>query len=408
MKTLYFDCFAGASGDMILGALVGAGVEARHLLEQLSLLGLQGYEVEFGTVDRSGISAVKADVRVPHEHAHRHLSDILKIINASGLGDGVKDRAARIFTRLAEAEARVHNVALERVHFHEVGAMDAIIDVVGACIGFEALGIERFVSSPLHVGSGMVEMAHGRFPVPPPAVAELLRDAPVYSTEVTGELVTPTGAAIISTVASLYSQLPQMKVERVAYGAGSRDYPRFPNALRVIVGESVAEEVESDSLSASQLEVERLVMLETNIDDMTPQRFGYLMERALESGALDCFFTPVQMKKNRPGVLVSILCRSAEREKLCALLFTETTTLGVRETEVKRRALNREVISVETRFGAIDVKVARLDGRVMNEMPEYEQCMAAALRARVAFSVVEEEVRKQFAAMKSEKGEGSN
>jgi uncharacterized protein (TIGR00299 family) protein len=405
MRTLYFDCFAGASGDMILGALVGAGVEARHLLEQLSRLGVQGYEVEFGTADRSGISATRAVVRIPHEHAHRHLGDILKIIYDSGLSDGVKNRAARIFSRLAEAEARVHNQPVERIHFHEVGAMDAIIDVVGACIGFEALGIERFVSSALHVGSGMVEMAHGRFPVPPPAVTELLKDAPVYSSDITGELVTPTGAAIISTVASEYGHLPKMKIERASYGAGSRDYPRFPNALRLIVGESEAEEVKGGSGVAAEPVEERLIMLETNIDDMTAQRFGYLMERALETGALDCFFTPVQMKKNRPGVLVSILCRPAEREKLCGLLFAETTTLGVRETEVKRHALAREAVSVETRYGAIDVKVARLDGRVMNEMPEYEQCIAAARRANVSLGAVEEEVRARLSAMKSEKGE---
>jgi uncharacterized protein (TIGR00299 family) protein len=405
MKTLYFDCFAGASGDMILGALLGAGLEERHLLEQLSLLGLEGYEVEAGTVDRSGISATRATVRVPHEHAHRHLGDILKIIYDSGLSERVKTGAARIFSRLAEAEARVHNLPVERIHFHEVGAMDAIIDVVGACVGFEALGIERFASSALHVGSGMVEMAHGRFPVPPPAVAELLKDAPIYSSDIMGELVTPTGAAIISTVASGYGPLPKMKVERVSYGAGSRDYPRFPNALRIIIGDSEAEEAASDANPAYQPAEERLVMLETNIDDMAAQRFGYLMERAFELGALDCFFTPVQMKKNRPGVLVSILCELEARDKLSEMLFTETTTLGVREVEVKRRALEREVVKVETRYGTIDVKVAHLNGQVINEMPEYEQCLAAARRAGVGLSVVEDEVRVVLAAMKAAKGE---
>lgn len=389
---------------MILGALVGLGVEERHLAEQLSLLGVKGYEVEFGVADRSGISCTRASVRVPHEHAHRHLSDILKIIYESRLSDTVKERAALIFSRLAEAEARVHNMPVERIHFHEVGAMDAIIDVVGACIGFDALGIERFVSSALHVGSGMVEMAHGRFPVPPPAVAELLKDAPVYSSDITGELVTPTGAAIISTVAKEYGALPTMKIERVAYGAGSRDYEKFPNALRLMLGESEAVG-ERLSAAAHQPAEERLVMLETNIDDMTAQRFGYLMERALEMGALDCFFTPVQMKKNRPGVLVQILCRPEESRKLRELLFSETTTLGVRETEVKRWALEREVLSVETRYGAIDVKVAHLDGKIMNEMPEYEQCLEAARRAGVTISVVETEVRAALSAMKAAKGD---
>lgn len=399
MRTLYFDCFAGASGDMILGALVGAGADERHLIEQLALLGVHGYEIEFNRADRSGISATRATVRVPHEHAHRHLSDILKIINDSGLSDGVKERAARIFSRLAEAEARVHNLAVERIHFHEVGAMDAIIDVVGACVCFEALSIERFVSSPLHVGSGTVEMAHGRFPVPPPAVTELLRDAPVYASEITGELVTPTGAAIISTVASRYGQLPKMKIERTGYGAGSRDYPKFPNALRVIIGESEAVEIDTARLALPA--EEQLVMLETNIDDMSPQRFGYLMERAFELGALDCFFTPAQMKKNRPGVLISILCRPELQAKLTGMLFAETTTIGVRSTEVKRLALEREVVKVETQYGAIDVKVARLDGRVMNEMPEYEQCLAAARRAQVSLSTVEDEVRASLAVMKA-------
>lgn len=407
MKTLYFDCFAGASGDMILGALVGAGLDERHLREQLSLLAVQGYELAFDHVDRSGISAMKAMVRVPHEHAHRHLSDILKIIHDSGLSAGVKERASHIFSRLAEAEARVHNVPVERIHFHEVGALDAIIDVVGACIGFEALGIERFISSPLHVGSGMVEMAHGRFPVPPPAVAELLKDAPVYSSDIVGELVTPTGAAIISTVTSSYGPLPKMKIERSAYGAGTREYERFPNALRVIIGESIATYASHDASRAHQPTEERLLMIETNIDDMSPQGFGYLMERAFELGALDCFFTPVQMKKNRPGVLISILCQPEESEELSHLLFAETTTLGVREYEVKRCALERHVISVETRYGVIDVKVAHLNGRIVNEMPEYEQCLAAARQAAVSLSMVENEVRISLAAMRDKPGEGS-
>jgi uncharacterized protein (TIGR00299 family) protein len=384
MKTLYFDCFAGASGDMILGALVGVGVEPRALLENLSLLGVEGYEVGFETVDRSGISATRAMVRTRHEHAHRHLGDILKIIYDSRLSDKVKDRAARIFSRLAEAEARVHNVPVEQIHFHEVGALDAIIDVVGAAIGFDLLGVERFASSALHVGSGIVEMAHGRFPVPPPAVAELLKDAPVYSTDIVGELVTPTGAAIISSVCDEFGKLPLMKIERTGYGAGSREYENFPNALRLILGDD----------EKHAIEAERLLMIETNIDDMSPQFFGYLMDKAFELGALDCYFTPVQMKKNRPAVLVSILCQTNQREAMQNLLFSETTTLGVRSYEVERRALERETVRVETPYGQIDVKVASINGRVVNQMPEYEQCRAAAERAGVALRVVEAEAVK--------------
>jgi uncharacterized protein (TIGR00299 family) protein len=307
------------------------------------------------------------------------------------LSDAVKARASRIFERLGEAEARVHNVPVEQIHFHEVGALDAIVDVVGACIGFELLGIEAFISSPLHVGSGMVEMAHGRFPVPPPAVVELLRDAPVYATDIEGELVTPTGAAIISTVcAAGFGSLPSMRLAASGYGAGTREYKDFPNVLRVMIGETAA---------AARETTEKLFMIETNLDDAPPQTVGYAMERAFALGALDCFLAPVQMKKNRPGVVFSILCRAAEREALTRLLFAETTTLGVRSYEVERRALAREFVRVETVFGAINVKVARRgDGGASNVAPEYEDCRAAALRAGVPLRTVEEAARAAFDA----------
>lgn len=379
MKTLYFDCFAGASGDMILGAMIAAGVEPQVLLAQLSLLNVQGYSIEFQTVDRSGISATYARVQVPPEHAPRYLRDILKIIHDSKLPDGVKDRAGKVFSRLAEAEARVHNEPVERVHFHEVGALDAIIDVVGAAICFDLAGIERFACSPLHVGSGSVEMDHGRFPVPPPAVVELLRGAPIYSTEIKGELVTPTGAAIIATVCSEYGPLPNMELQRTGYGAGTRQYEKFPNVLRVLIGETEVDPANE----------EQLWMIETNVDDMSPQIFGHVMEQALEMGALDCYFTSIQMKKDRPGVLLSVLCRAEDKESLSEMLFAETTTLGVRSYEVQRRALEREIVRVETQYGPIDVKVARLNGHVVNEMPEYEQCRAAARKASVPLRVVE-------------------
>ena len=390
MKTLYFDCFAGASGDMILGAMVAAGVDSRVLREQLSLLGVEGFSVDFETVNRSGLSAIYARVKAAHEHTHRHLADILKIIFASGLSEGVKQRAAKIFGRLAEAEARVHNEPVDHVHFHEVGALDAIVDVVGASICFELLAVDRFVCSPLHVGNGTVEMAHGRFPVPPPAVTELLKGVPFYSTEIAGELLTPTGAAIITTVADEYGAIPQMIVEQVGYGAGTREYDKFPNVLRVLLGET-----ESHTTAD-----ERLWMIETNIDDLSPQIIGHVMDRVFELGALDCYFTPVQMKKNRPGVLLSILCGKPEKEAVMRLLFTETTTLGVRSYEVDRRALERNIVSVETQYGPIDVKVAHLNGRIVNEMPEFEQCRRAAKNADVPLRVVEEAVRLALAQMK--------
>ena len=383
MKTLYFDCFAGASGDMILGAMVGAGVDPNFLREQLSLLRVTGFSVDFETVDRSGLSATYARVETAHEHSHRSIADIKQIIHGSDLSDAVKQRAVQIFTRLAEAEARVHNEPVDHVHFHEVGALDAIVDVVGAAICFDALKIERFVSSPLHVGSGMVKMAHGQFPIPPPAVTELLKGVPFYATEIKGELLTPTGAAIITTVCSDYGPIPQMKTAATGYGAGTREYQDFPNVLRVLLGET-------DAQTATD---ERCWMLETNIDDASPQIIGHVMDRVLALGALDCFFTPVQMKKNRPGVLLSVLCKDAEKEAVMKLLFTETTTLGVRSYEVARRALQRSIVRVETQYGPIDVKVAHLDGRVVNEMPEFEQCREAAAKANVPVKIVEDAAR---------------
>lgn len=388
MRTLYFDCAAGASGDMILGALVGAGADPHQLIDQLKLLGVENYQVSFSQVDRCNLSATRATVEIGPEHSHRHLADLLKIIDDSQLNTSVKDRASRVFSLLAEAESEVHNVPVERIHFHEVGALDAIIDIVGACVGFELLGIERFVCSPLHVGSGTVEIAHGRFPVPPPAVLSLLRDAPIYSTEVKGELVTPTGAAIIKALTQEFGPLPPMLVSSVGYGAGAREYKDFPNALRVVIGETTDVPVE---------DVERLVMLETNIDDMSSQVFGYVMDKAFELGALDCYFTPVQMKKNRPGTLVSILCEPARQTTLCEMLLVETTTLGVRSYEVDRVALQRAIVTVETPYGAIDIKEASIDGRLLRAMPEYEQCRKAAQEAGATLHEVEQSALKAHA-----------
>jgi hypothetical protein len=387
MKTLYFDCFAGASGNMILGSMIAAGVDPNIFKQQLSLLGVQVYAINFQTVDRAGISATYARVHTAHEHAHRHLPDILKMIYGSKLSDGVKERAAKIFSRLAEAEARVHNEPIEHVHFHEVGALDAIIDVVGAAICFELLEIMRFVCSPLQVGSGIIEMDHGRFPVPPPAVAELLKGAPFYSTDIVGELVTPTGAAIITTLCNEFGPIPKIRLEQTGYGAGTREYERFPNVLRVLVGEDYS------SISAE----ERLWMIETNMDDVSPKILGHVMERAFELDALDCYFTSVQMKKNRPGILLSVLCRDERRTMLGEMLFAETTTLGIRAYQVERRALERKIVRVETRYGPIDVKVAQLDGHIVKEMPEYEQCRQAARDANVPLRVVEEAARAAFA-----------
>jgi uncharacterized protein (TIGR00299 family) protein len=307
------------------------------------------------------------------------LKDIINIIEGSTLSEGVKSRSRSIFQRLADAEAKVHGIDIGKVHFHEVGALDAIVDVVGACIGFELLGIDHFACSKIHVGSGFVDMAHGKFPVPPPAVTELLNGLPIYSTEITGELITPTGAAIISTVCSSYGAIPEIVVEAAGYGAGTRVYEKFPNAIRLVIGRS-----DAGSLPVS----EQVILLETNIDDASPQVLGFVMDRAFDLGALDCWFTPIQMKKNRPATMLSVLCDGERAAALTEMIYAETTTLGVRVTETKRDCLEREMVRAKTPYGEIDVKVARYRGRVINAMPEYDQVKRIALKSGAAFRTV--------------------
>jgi pyridinium-3,5-bisthiocarboxylic acid mononucleotide nickel chelatase len=401
MKTLYFDCFAGASGNMILGALVALGVDKNELIEALKRLDIADFEIEFTTKDKSGISAIHAEVKVPHEHAHRHLHTIEKIINDSRLDDSVKTRAIKIFTKLANAEAKVHGIGVQKVHFHEVGAMDAIIDVVGCCIGFEMLGIEKFVCSKIHVGSGFVKMAHGKFPVPPPAVAEILQNAPIYSTEIEGELITPTGAAIIATVCEEFGQIPEMTIEKTAYGAGTRDYEDFPNALRLISGETENQlritnyELRGNSDHRS-LTTDHFTLIETNIDDLSPEILGFVMERAFDSGCLDCWFTPIQMKKNRPATLVSILCEAEKVDVFKELLFTETSTLGVRVSRIERECLNREKVKMQTEFGEIDVKIAKFGDKIVNIKPEYDQMREIAVKSKIPLREIEQRISREI------------
>lgn len=389
MRTLYFDCFAGASGDMILGGLLALGVGRNELQAELDKLGLPDVAIEVEVVDRSGISATHVRVNAPDQKAHRHLSEIVRIIGSSKLSQEVKSRSVEIFTRLARAEAKVHGIEIDAVHFHEVGALDAIVDVVGACICFEKLGIERFACSKIHVGSGFIVMEHGKYPVPPPAVAELLSGFAIYSTEIEGELVTPTGAAIISTLCDSYGHLPDVIPEKTGYGAGSREYSGFPNTLRLLL----AETTESDAIAPP---TDRLVLIETNLDDISPQILGFVMERAFDLGALDCWFTPIQMKKNRPGTMLSILCAQEKREEMSALLYRETTTLGIRLRSVERDCISREIATVETSHGKVDVKLARRNGRITNVMPEYEHVRRIALETGLPLRRVQAEVIAEF------------
>jgi uncharacterized protein (TIGR00299 family) protein len=369
MKLAYFDCFSGISGDMTLGALVDAGASVDALRVELEKLPVEGWQIGAEKVRKGAIAATFVRVEVTgSQHHHRHLRDILMFIEQAPLAPRVRERAAAIFRRLGEAEARIHGVPIEKVHFHEVGAVDAIVDIVGACVGLELLGIEAVYGSAVNVGGGIVATAHGTLPVPAPASVELLRGAPTYSSGIEKELTTPTGAAILSTLAAGIGAQPPMRVAAVGYGAGSWDLPGQANVLRVMIGEA-AEAGAGD---------ETLTMLETNLDDITPELVGWVTEQALAAGALDVFTTPAQMKKNRPGVQLSVLCAAEAADRLTELLFRETTTLGVRSYAVRRRALERAQERVETPWGAVAMKVARLDGAVLNAAPEYEDCARVA------------------------------
>ncbi|HET9011210.1 MAG TPA: nickel pincer cofactor biosynthesis protein LarC [Gemmatimonadaceae bacterium] len=374
-KVLYFDCYAGVSGDMLLGGLIDAGVPIEELQRALGSLGLEeGFRIDAERVLRAGVSATKFKVVAPGSppgsHPHRHVSGIEKHVRRSALSPAAQDRAIALFRTLAEVEAAIHQMPIEKVQLHEVGALDSIIDIVGAVRALEFLGIDDIVSSPLNVGSGTVECAHGTFPVPAPATARLLTGVPVYANGPSLELVTPTGALLVTAYARSYEALPEMVIERIGYGAGDRDPRGFSNTLRVLVGERVA--------GWHERRHQPVVEIRCEIDDMNPQIFGSLMDRLLDAGALDVFYAPVQMKKNRPGTLVTVLCAPAARERLVAIMFRETTTIGVRWQEMSRECLDRAIEAVQTPLGEIRFKVARRDGRVVNAVPEYEDCLRIA------------------------------
>ena len=374
MKLAYLDCSSGISGDMFLAALLDAGVELDRLRKELAKIDLGPYEFTQSRVMRKGLAANQVEIVVPDKQPHRHLSHIEKLIGPAALDDAVKQRALQVFRRLGEAEAKLHDQPIEKIHFHEVGAVDAILDIVGGCLGLAMLGNPELVCSPLNVGGGRVEAAHGTLPVPAPATAELLKGIPVYSSGVEGELVTPTGAALVSTLATSFGPLPAMKVERIGYGAGARDFPTHPNIARLMLGRK-AEGAGTASGGAGD---ETVLVIEANIDDMSPQLYGYFAEKALTAGALDVTCAPVQMKKNRPGVLVSVLARPELENVLTRLLFVETTTIGVRITPARRKVLDREMVTVETGYGEVRMKVARLEGKIVNAAPEFEDCRRLA------------------------------
>ena len=440
MRIAYLECFSGISGDMFLGALVDAGVRPQLLEDTVAALAV-GAKLQITRVIRSGISATKVDVWVDgekdmpreeywakqdaahthshdhphghdhdhgnhehaagdgssvetsaphrHDHVHRGLKEIRKIISSASISESAKKTAISIFEALGAAEAKIHNAAVEEIHFHEVGSVDAIVDIVCAAVGAEALRVEEIICSSLNVGGGTVKCAHGNFPVPAPATVELLKDAPVYSSGVQAELVTPTGAAIAKTLVRRFGSFPEMNIEKSGYGAGSRDFPGHPNVMRLVVGEAA-------STLAAKTSSEMITVLEANLDDLNPQVFGYVMDRLLEEGALDAFGMPVQMKKNRPGTLLTVLCKPEDASKLTQLIFTETTTLGVRRRAEVRQALARRWETVRTPWGEVRMKIASMNGTVTNYAPEYEDCRRIAAEHHVPLKTVIQEAARAY------------
>jgi len=368
-RLAYLDCASGISGDMTLGALVDAGVALDEISRAIDSLGLIGLKLSATEVRRHSLRATKIHVDCPPEDKHRHLHHIVEMIDRSSLTDRQRATARDVFTRLAEAEARVHGTTIEKVHFHEVGAADSIADIVGAVVGFDLLGVERIVGSPVAVGSGKVTIAHGTVSVPAPATAELLRGIPIASSDVPMELATPTGAALLKVMAQGFGSMPSITIDRIGYGAGTRDVPGSANVLRLIVGQAPSDSLDTPS---------DVCMVETNLDDESPEVIGYCVSKLWDAGALDVYTTPIQMKKDRPGVKLSVVCRESEAPTIEHLILRETSTLGVRRWPVGRQVLPREPHTVETPWGPVQGKLARLPDGTQRFAPEYDDCRRIA------------------------------
>lgn len=395
----YFDIFSGISGNMILGALVDAGLPLEDLKKELSKLKLDDeYEIISKKVLKNGISGTYVDVQLKehhheenhhhhhHHHHHRSLSDIYEIIDKSDLDNDVKAKSKEIFLKLAKAESKMHGVGIEEVHFHEVGAVDAIVDIVGSVVGLKLLGVERVKASPVHVGRGFVRSAHGKIPVPAPATMELLEGVPVYSIGIESELTTPTGAAIITTIAEEFGPRPYMLITKTSYGAGTRDL-EIPNLLRINFGRFIESNLNSDFVN----------VIETNIDDMNPEFYDVVMEKLFKAGALDVYLTPVQMKKNRPGSLLTILCSDEKTEKIVNVVLKETTTLGLRILKrVQRYFLKREIKEIDTEWGKVRIKIAKSGDEIVNIAPEYEDCKKISIENNIPIKEVYNKVLSKF------------
>ncbi|TET94296.1 nickel pincer cofactor biosynthesis protein LarC [Candidatus Aerophobetes bacterium] len=381
MRAAYFDCFSGISGDMVLGALVDLGWPVEELKRELDKLDLFGYRIEAKKVAKRGIFSTQIKIRATEEKKERTLEDILSILDKSKLEEKIKERSRAIFTKIASVEAKIHGKDVQKIHFHELGGLDTIIDVVGAVAGMNYLGVEKVYSSPLPLGKGFVKCSHGILPVPAPATLELLKEVPVYGSDIEAELVTPTGAAIISNLAENFGQMPPMKIEHIGYGAGQRDLP-IPNLLRVSIG-VIRKAYEEDVVS----------LIQTNIDDMNPELYEHIVDRLFHEGALDVFLTPIQMKRTRPATMLSVIADEEKMEKMLEIIFDETTTLGIRISKIKRRKLNRENRKVSTKYGKIEVKIGKHDGVVKNISPSYEECRKIATHLKIPLKKVYQEAK---------------
>ncbi|MGD8262839.1 MAG: nickel pincer cofactor biosynthesis protein LarC [Desulfobacterales bacterium] len=380
----YFDCFSGISGDMTLGSLVDLGVPVSYLEEQLSRIPLTGFSISVTSVHRSGIHARRVSVDVSDNKTHRNFAEIRSMIASSALPEEVKATSLKVFERLAEAEGRIHNCLPEEVHFHEVGGVDAIVDIVGMALCLKYLDITDVIASRIPLGKGFVECRHGTLPIPAPATLAILKGIPVYGTDIPHELVTPTGAAIITSLAQSFCPMPRMVIQRIGYGAGLRKFENQPNLLRVILG--------TTSENRNEISEDRILILECCIDDMNPEVFGFLMDRLLEEGALDVYWIPVYMKKNRPGTMLQVLCKDEYRETLIYRIFSETTSLGIRFYETNRRLLWRHRLNVNTSYGTVAVKGVKDPQGKMRIVPEYEECKRIAVANKVPLRVVYETI----------------
>jgi len=428
MKTLYLDIFSGISGDMFNGALIDLGVDVRMLGHELTKLKLDGYHLHVGQQERQGIAGTKFDVHVEAEHSHdrghehhhgarghdhshsnhshgdhhhdhsRTFSDIKKLIARSKLSPWVKKKSIAVFQRIADAEGKIHGKPSSEVHFHEVGAVDSIVDIVGACIGLELLGKPRVLAGPVVEGTGWIRCAHGRFPIPAPATLAILgaRKIPVSQCDEPNELITPTGAALLAEFAESFAPLSGMAAEKIGFGLGMRENKTRPNVLRAVLGMQTKVEGRRSKVEGNDWEMDRVAVLETNLDDVSSEILGAFMESALAAGAMDVFHTPIQMKKNRPGVLLTVLCAEADSDKFSEMILRETTAFGVRHTSAERRKLKREFLSVKTKHGPVTVKLGKLNGKVVQAAPEFESCRKLAAQKKVPLRELYEAANKNL------------